>query len=118
LENLRTLRKLRRIRRRLSEYEGFAGDGIMALAGFQIDQLKPELRHQALAAIQKILETANEVFESLDALLIEYAKSNILADEVTDEEQQRNKDRLAQIRDMEGMIPGNWRGRKNKGKRH
>ncbi len=116
--NRASLRRLRDLRQKLYDYEGYAGDGIMALANFAIDRLTPELRLQALTAIRKILKTADEVFEHFDELLIEFAKSAVLADEMTDDEKKRNKDRLAKIKEMEGLLPGNWRGRKNKGKRH
>jgi hypothetical protein len=116
--NRASLVRLRNLRRRLYDYEGFAGEGIMALANFAIDQLAPEIRLRALSSIKKILKTAEEVFDSFDELLIEFAKSSILADEMTGDEKQKNKERLAKLREIEGLLPGNWRGRKNKAKRH
>jgi hypothetical protein len=112
------LRRLRELRKRLYDYEGYASEGIMALANFAIDRLTPEMRMQAINAINKILETADEVFDGFDALLIEFAKSTILGDGETEEDVRRNKERLAKLREVEGVLPGNWRGRKNRGKRH
>lgn len=112
--NRLALRRLRSLRRRLSQYEGFASEGIMALAGFQIDKLQPAARQLAIDAINSILATANEVFENLDALLIDYAQSDMLVDELSDDDKKRNKERLSYLKQMEGRIPGNWRGRNRK----
>jgi HNH endonuclease len=115
--NRGSLRRLRELRKRLYDYEGYASEGIMALVNFAIDRLPPEVRMQAINAVNKMLKTTDEVFDGFDALLMEFAKSTILGDGDTDEDVQRNKERLARLREAEGILPGNWRGRKNKKKR-
>jgi hypothetical protein len=47
-----------------------------------------------------------------------FSRTPILLDEVTEAEKTHNRERLQKIKEMRGLIPGNWRGRKGKGKRH
>lgn len=116
--NREGLQRLREIRRKLYEYEGYASEGISALAKFAIDRLPQEVRQRALSAINKAIGTAHEAFDSLDEALIAFAESELLIDEVSEEGKQRNKERLARIRQQQGIYPGTWRGRKHTKKKH
>jgi HNH endonuclease len=116
--NRESLRRIRQLRQRLIDNEGFVGEGITALASFPIDRLGPQVRGQALAAINKALELAEKVYDDFDQLLIEFAKSNLLTDGDSEEDIQRNKERLARLKNLEGISPGSWRGRSRKKKRH
>lgn len=116
--NRASLVRLREIRQKLFDYEGYVGEGIVGLAGFALDKLEPTVRARARAAINEAMKAVEEVFEDFDELLIEFAKSDLLIDEKTEEDKQRNKERLARLREQEGIYPGVWRGRKGKKKKH
>jgi len=116
--NRGTLVRLRKLRQRVFDNDAFVGEGVIALSSFPIDRLGPQIRAQALEAINKALERVGQVFDDFDNALLEFAKSDILDDEKIDEDVQRNKKRLAKMRELEGLYPGTWRGRKGRRKRH
>jgi 5-methylcytosine-specific restriction endonuclease McrA len=105
------LQKIRALRRKLIDSEEFAAEGIAALASFPIDRIGPLVRGEALAAINEALKLTEDAFDDFDELLMEFAKSPLLADEETEEERQRKKERLKRLRAQEGLHPGVWRGR-------
>jgi hypothetical protein len=116
--NRYSLRRLREIRQKLMDSEVFVSEGVTALSSFAIDRLSPQIRGDALAAINKALELTDKVFGDFDELLLEFAKSPLLQDEESDEDRLRNKERLARLREQEGLHPGVWRGRNARKKRH
>lgn len=115
--NRPTLMHIRELRRRLFDSDEYVHEGIAALLSFPIDRLQPEDRAQALIAINKALELAHIVFDNLDDALLYHAQSRALGDddELTAEEIERKKNRL---RELDGIHPGAWRGRKSRKKRH
>jgi hypothetical protein len=115
--NRPTLVRLRELRRRLLDSDEYVNEGIAALLTFPIDRLRPDERAQALAAINKALELAHMVFDNLDEALLYHAKSRILGDddELEVEEIERRK---ARLRELDGLHPGAWRGRKRRNKKH
>jgi hypothetical protein len=115
--NRHGLVRLRELRQRLIDDEHYVSEGMRALASFAIDRLKPEVRTQALAAIKKGLELAGKVYDDMDEALLELSKSQMLMDEKTDEDRRANRERLAQLRQMDGLYPSAWRGRKTSKKR-
>lgn len=116
--NRGTLIRLRELRARLIEDEGYVSEGMRALASFAVDRLAPEVRAKALALIKKGLEVADKVYDDMDEMVLEMSKSDILADEKTEEDIRANRERLARLHEMEGLYPVAWRGRKTKKKRH
>jgi len=116
--NRRALVRLRELRQRLIDDDGYVSEGMRALASFAIDRLSPMARTNALAAIRKALEQAGKVYNDMDEALLELSKSEMLMDEKTDEDRRANKERLAQLRQMDGLYPRAWRGRKTRKKRH
>jgi hypothetical protein len=115
--NRRALVRLRELRQRLIDDDGYVSEGMRALASFAIDRLSPETRTKALAAIKKGLEQAGKVYNDMDEALLELSKSEMLMDEKTDEDKRANQERLAQLRQMDGLYPRAWRGRKTSKKR-
>lgn len=115
--NRPTLMHIRELRRRLFDSDEYVNEGIAALLSFPIDRLQPEDRAQALIAVNKALELARIVFDSLDDALLYHAQSRALGDDddLTAEEIERKKNRL---RELDGIHPGAWRGRKSRRKRH
>lgn len=115
--NRPTLVHIRGLRRRLFDSDEYVNEGIAALLSFPIDRLPPEERPKALATINKALELAHIVFDSLDEALLYHAQSRALGDddELTAEEIERKK---ARLRELEGIHPGAWRGRKRKKRKH
>jgi hypothetical protein len=116
--NRPSLVRLRELRQRLFDYDAYVGEGIMALSSFPLDALDPRIRTAALAAINKAMETAEKVYDDLDAALEAFSKSDILVIGDTEEEKKRNQERRARIRELEGIYPGSWRGRKSRKRRH
>ena len=114
--NRYSLRKLREIRRKLIDSEAFVSEGVTALSSFAIDLLSPQIRGEALAAINEALELTDRVFGDFDEFLLEFAKSPLIADEDSDEDRIRNKERLARLREQEALHPGVWRGRNSRKK--
>jgi hypothetical protein len=114
--NRGSLLRLRQLRRRLFDHDDYISEGIAALLSFPIDRLGPEVRAQAKAAMRDLIQTTQQVFDDFDELLLQMAKSPILSDGVTEEERRQNKERLAKLRQMDGILPTAWRGRK-KGKK-
>jgi hypothetical protein len=115
--NRRALIRLRELRQRLLDDDGYVSEGMRALASFAIDRLSPEARTNALAAIKKALEQAGKVYTDMDEALLELSKSEMLMDEKTEDDKRANNERLAQLRQMDGLYPGAWRGRKTSKKK-
>jgi len=115
--NRPNLQRLRDLRRRLFDSDEYVNEGIAALLSFPIDRLSPDERAQALAVINKALELAHIVFDDLDDALLYHAQSRALGDDdqVTAEEIERKK---ARLRELDGIHPGAWRGRKSRKKKH
>lgn len=104
-----SLRRIRDLRRRVGEcYEYIAG-GVLALNTYPIDNLPKSARWSALEAIKFVTRGANATVDSIDKVLREYAKSPLLDDDP--EEETRKQERLAELKKLEVLHPGTWRGR-------
>jgi hypothetical protein len=114
--NREGLRRIRALRRTLLDNEHFVAEGVAALASFPFDRIGPQVRGEALAAINEALKITEDAFDDFDQLLMEFAKSPLLIDEETEEERTRNKERLKRLRTQEGVHPGMWRGRHSRRK--
>jgi 5-methylcytosine-specific restriction endonuclease McrA len=115
--NRRALVRLRELRQRLIDDDVYVSEGMRALASFAIDRLKPEVRAKALSAIKKGLEIAGKVYDDMDEALLEMSKSQMLLDEKTEEDRRANRERIAKLRQMDGLYPAAWRGRKTSKKK-
>jgi hypothetical protein len=101
------LRRLRELRRRLSECEAHVAEGIIALRRFPIDQLPSHIRGKASSAIKNSTATADGIADRIDAILKANAKSPLV-----DEDPNANEERLAKqkrINDFQALHPGVWR---------
>ena len=116
--NRGTLVRLRELRRRLIDDDGYVGEGVRALASFAVDRISPEIRAKALAAINKTLEAIGKAYSDMDEALLEMSKSQLLVDEKTEEDRRANRERLAKLREMDGLYPQAWQRRKTNKKRH
>jgi hypothetical protein len=113
------LLKLRQLRRQLIDHNEYVAEGIAALLSFPVDRIGQPFRLQVLKLINEAVKAAEDAFDDLDALLLEFAKSAVLPDEEpADEELLRKTERLSRLRTEETMYPGLWRGRRKKKKSH
>jgi 5-methylcytosine-specific restriction endonuclease McrA len=111
--NRPSLIRLRKLRRRFYADDEYVNEGIAVLLSFPVDRLPREARARAFAAINQIKALVSAVVGDLDEAFLQLAMSSVLGDddEVTAEEIQRNK---ARLRELDGIHPGAWHGRKRK----
>lgn len=114
--NRLALRKLREIRKRLTDCDRRVVEGIMTLRRFQIDQLPPDVKGSAVAAIAKASAFADTLAGDVEGLLRQHARSPLDGDE--DEDQTAAdalaRERLAEMKQFEGLYPGRWRAPRNR----
>jgi hypothetical protein len=113
--NRETLTRIRKMRRELLDYDGFIDEGATALAGFALDKLEPKYRERAKAAIKKVLKTTEDAFDDFNEALGRMAMSVVLHDlEPGEQEIERDKARLAWLKNTEAIYPNIRRGRGHK----
>lgn len=108
--NRQTLRRLRDLRQRLTACDRFVVAGINALRGAHIDGLPQHVKAQAAAAIRNAVTVADTLADGIDALLRDYARSNLIDDDDDDpEEADRSIARAASLKALAALHPGSWR---------
>lgn len=110
--NRQALRRLRDIRERLTKCHPLVVEGVLGLRKFQIDQLPPNIKGRAVRAIKKVDSVAKQMADDIDALLRDHATSPLI--DPDPEADARAKDRRAKLKRLEGLYPGDWRGRHEK----
>ncbi|MCW5575706.1 MAG: hypothetical protein KIT13_06380 [Burkholderiales bacterium] len=106
--NRHALKVIRDLRRRLVETDKYVVEGIMALRGYPLDSLPPEIRHKTRESVNEAMATAEELVEEIDALLREYAGSPLV--DPDDEKTERAITRAKSMKEYAGMYPGKvWR---------
>lgn len=106
------LQRLRDIRRRLGECDAFIASGIAALKDYPIDRLPPAARSKAIEVRDKLAGMQASLESDLDEFLRQVARNPLEGDGAPPVDE-RDKDRLAKIKELEGLYPGVWRGRKS-----
>jgi len=101
--NRAALRKLRDIRRRLTQCEEMVAGGVLALRRFHTDQLPPEIKRRAVTSIQQAISFADGAAAEIDAILEDYAKSPVLGQ---NDAVEQGKMAMGEWR---RLYPGNWR---------
>jgi hypothetical protein len=113
--NRQMLRRLRELRRRLTDCETHVAEGIIALRSFHIDQLPPEIKGRALKAINDVTATADGITERIDAILRENAKSPLIDQDPNAERERLEKQE--KLKNLETLHPGSWRKTKPRKKK-
>jgi hypothetical protein len=98
------------MRERLTKCDELVTAGILALRKFHLDQLPTNVRGPALRSIRRATELAKSIPEDIDALLRQYARSDLVDDDP--EAQARASERKAKLAELEAIYPGSWRGRR------
>ncbi|WP_315728840.1 HNH endonuclease [Bradyrhizobium sp. SZCCHNS2015] len=107
--NRQGLRKLRELRRRLSECEEFVRSGVYALRHAHIDRLPQEMKGKVATAIARAQKLGEQIAGEIDEILREFARSTLIdPDPDSAERAEERKQRLKQLKSIE---PGKWRGR-------
>ncbi|MDP2297929.1 MAG: hypothetical protein Q8M24_21000, partial [Pseudolabrys sp.] len=107
--NRQSLRRLRELRERLADCNEYVSKGLMGLRKFQLDALPSHLKGRAARAIQNAYATADQIGESIDALLRAHAHSPLIDRDV--ESTLNAKERARNLKQVEAIHPGAWRGR-------
>jgi 5-methylcytosine-specific restriction endonuclease McrA len=110
--NRQTLRRLRELRQRLTSCDLYVAEGITALRNLSVDQLPVQIKAQAARAIRSALQTADALTEKIDDLLRSAAASHVVGTNDDGDATAREKERMDRLKQLEGMYPGKWRGRK------
>ena len=105
--NRSALRTIRRLRARLAECERLAVAGVHALKHFQLDQLQPFVRGQAVRLIRDAEVMADEIRNQIDGILAEFARSSLLDEDI--EYKERLAQRKSRLKKWNGLSPGEWR---------
>lgn len=113
--NRKHLRRLRELRLRLRLCDKYVSEGIRALCGTRIDQLHPQIRARASRWINEAADINRQLVEDINAILRAAARSSLIGDD-QDADDQDNADRRESLKKMQGLHPGQWRGRQQKAK--
>jgi hypothetical protein len=106
--NRHTLQKIRDVRDRLSACHVAVEASLKKIGEIRIDQLPISIRGRALKCIRDAETHGNKIPEQIDEFLREMAKSHLLD---SDPEADANAaDRNRDIKHLEGLHPGRWRG--------
>jgi hypothetical protein len=106
------LRKLRDLRRRLTECDQMVAEGVRALRSFRLDELPPHIKGKAGATIATAVRAADRMVVEIDAILADYARSPFADDDP--EAEARARERAANVRAWQELYPGAWRVRAGK----
>jgi hypothetical protein len=110
--NRLALRRLRKIRERLTKCDQLVTQGVLGLRKFHIDQLPPNVKGAAALAIKEAVSVANQIVSDIDSLLRGYAHSPFIDDDP--ESKSRYKERSDKLKQLEALHPGNWRAPRKK----
>jgi len=108
------LRKLRELRRDLYRSDAVVAEGLQAIQGARIDRLPPESRFKVQRILRDLTDSATQIREHIDAQLLEMMAKSPDLDPLPDEEEVRNAERLARLRQVKAAYPGVWHGRSAK----
>ncbi|HXO69980.1 MAG TPA: HNH endonuclease [Bradyrhizobium sp.] len=108
--NRAALRKLRELRRRLSDCEEAVMQGILALRGTHLDRLPPKIRGQVAKSITHAQAVADNIAAEIDKVLRSFAKSELIDDDP--ESLERAKERGKRLDAIKAMHPGSWRAQR------
>jgi len=112
--NRSMLRKLRELRERLKVCDRFVVDGIMALRMLNIDKLPKNIRGTVVRQRRAAMEAEAHLTAEIDNLLRSRARSPLLDAGSNPEDKARAEERLASLRELEALYPGNWRTPRNR----
>jgi hypothetical protein len=112
--NRRMLRKLRELRERLKTCDRFVAEGVMALRTVHLDQLPRDMRSKIVRYRREAMEAEIHLNTEIDNLLRNRARSVLLDAGSEPEEKGRAEERLAKLRRLEALYPGNWRAPRNR----
>jgi hypothetical protein len=117
--NRPALRKLRELRERLTKCAPLVFEGVFGLRSLKIDEIPPEIRGRAQAAIRDVCALEERVASEIDGLLRANARSFLLDGDDSPEEQNRQKERLKQSNMLHSLYAEEWRKprKKTSGKR-
>lgn len=110
--NRAQLRKLRELRQRLTACHAQVAQGIFALRNVRVDQLPPNIRARVLALIRTAQDTQSRLQHEIDEMLREHARSPFL--DLRAESEEDRKKREEDLKTIQGLYAGNWRGRQQK----
>ncbi len=113
--NRRALRRIRELRLRLKLCDEYVSEGIRALRDLKIDQLHPQLRAKASRWIKEASDLNERLIDEINNVLRAAARSSVIVDE---EQADIDEDtvRRENLKKIEGLHPGQWRGRGRKKK--
>jgi hypothetical protein len=106
--NRKQLRKLRELRKRLTDCDEYVVNGIKALRKFQLDQLPAHFKGPAAQAIGEAYRMGRKIGESIDSLLKANAHSPLIDED--EEAKIRAKERADKLKQIEGLRAGMLKG--------
>ncbi|NQV46325.1 MAG: HNH endonuclease [Rhodospirillaceae bacterium] len=110
--NRLTLRRLRDIRKRLTNCDRHVIEGVLGLRKFHIDRLPPSIKGSAARAIRQVVAVSNELADGIDDLLRDCASSPLIDPDL--DSNSRLQERTAKLKQLKAIYPGTWRApRKN-----
>ncbi len=112
--NRQSLLKLRELRQRLSDCDRYVEGGMQALKAFSIDRLPPSIRFDAIKARNDAIKTGETIVEHITDVLARHARSALL-DALEDNVDPSDEIRIAKMKSIQALHPGNWRARQGKG---
>jgi uncharacterized protein (TIGR02646 family) len=110
--NRQKLRRIRSLRRELSLAQDAIVEGINGLRKLPIDQLPQRSKGEALVKSKRALEASENMQQRIDALLRDFAHSELVDKSEDDVEAQRGRREL--LANLGAMFPGAQRGRDSK----
>ena len=113
--NRKLLRRLRDLRLRLNVCDRYVSEGISALRSLKIDQLHPQMRSRAARWIKEATEINQQIIKEIDDVLRAAARSSLI-DDGDGKDDAHAAERQMAIKKIEGLYPGQWRGRGQKRK--
>ncbi|MGD0026527.1 MAG: HNH endonuclease [Xanthobacteraceae bacterium] len=120
--NRQALRRLRDLRRRLTNCDEHVAAGILALRSFHMDQLPQPVKGSAARTVSQAIAVGERMADEIDALLRDHARSTLI--DPDPESEKRAAERSRKMDAWKALHPGNWRaprkpaqGRNSKKKR-
>jgi hypothetical protein len=110
--NRNGLRRLREIRGRLVEIDGYVSSGVLSLKRFPIDRLPQHIKAKADKYIKEIVKTTEQLANAVDFILEQHARSPLVEDDADPDLKARTKQRLESLKKNEALYPGSWRARR------
>jgi len=107
--NREALLRLRKIRKELFDCADWVTHGVSELKKAKLDQLHPTIRGRAYVAIQRMERVRAGFDQKIDDLLRGFGRSALLDPDTRSETEIR--DRLSELKRIQGLFPGTWRGR-------